>query len=236
MSGTTTPPLLTEDDSSLAPLFGGPEWGIFTPQGQPLLAVDSIGDIDYNRDYDISDYTQEQGAWESYNKVQTPFMAKIGFLLNANRIPFLQSIEAACASLALVTVATPEVSYPSANLIHYGLHRSGEQGVSLVRVDVWAREVRITAGTQLNSSTAATPSGNGASTSIGQPNSSAVSASPLTPPTNTQSTNGASPTSTGQTTPQAPGSTNPSTGNQNPTTLTPPNNDLTQLGPLGGTL
>jgi hypothetical protein len=225
MSGTI---LLTADDSSLQSIFGPPQWGIFNTEGTPVLVVESVADIEYARDYDLSDYPQEQGAFETYNKVQQPFAAKIGFLINQTRVEFLQSSEAAAASLALVVVVTPEISYPSANIIHLDYRRSSQSGVTMIRVNVWLREVRITAGTQLGSTAAttsnATPS-NGASPTVGQPNSGAIAGNPPAPPTLTQSTNGASPTSTGQVAPQSPGATNPSTGTPNPTTLTAPGID-----------
>jgi hypothetical protein len=125
-------------------------WGIYTTGGAaPLLQADSVGSVEYAQDYRISDYPQEKGAFESYNKVQVPFQAKVEFLLNVNREPFLQAIGAKLASLDLVQVVTPEISYPSANLTHYGYRRTARNGVTLIAVDVWVEEVRVTATTTL---------------------------------------------------------------------------------------
>jgi hypothetical protein len=135
--------LLTADQLSPGALFGVPQWGIFGQGGSPLLAVDSVASVDYARDYRISDYPQEQGAFESYNKVQVPFQAKVGFLIAESRVAFLNGIEAAVKSLDLVTVATPEFSYASANLTHYGYRRELRGSVTMIRVEVWCEEVRI---------------------------------------------------------------------------------------------
>ncbi len=126
--------------------FGRPQWGIFGQTGGPILVVDSVADVEYARDYLISDYSQEKGAFESYNKVQKPFQAKVSFLIGQTRRDFLSAVEAACASLDLVTVVTPEISYPSANLIRYGYRREARAGVTLIRVDVTCEEVRIISG------------------------------------------------------------------------------------------
>ena len=131
--------------------LGPPAWGIFDQSGNPIIAVtdaamvevDSVGAVEYSRDYRISDAPQEQGAFESYNKVQVPFRAILTFYVSTTRFLFLSSIEAAVASLALYVVAVPEWSYPSANLTHYSYRRDVRGGVSLLRVDVWLEEVRI---------------------------------------------------------------------------------------------
>lgn len=170
---------LTADSPSIGSAFGAPQWGIFTQQGAPLLVVDSVASIEYSRDYHISDYPQEQGAFESYNKVQLPFQAKIGFLINQSRVQFLQNIEAAVASLDLVVVATPEISYSSANLTHYGYRRESSGGVTLIRVEVWCEEVRISATATAAAGTPTTPA-------------------PVSPNSDTQSLNGATPAANGQ--------------------------------------
>lgn len=150
---------MTGDTFSGAPMTG--QWGIFGSDGSPILTVDSVYAIEYARDYRISDYPQEMGAFESYNKVQLPFQAKVTFSIARSRRDFLGSVETATASLGLVSVITPEVSYPSANLTHYGYRRQKENA-ELILVDVWCEEVRITATSSLSD----TQSTNGAATAV----------------------------------------------------------------------
>lgn len=176
-------------------------WGIFGPGGAPILPADSVGSVEYQQDYQISDYPQEQGAFASYNKVQVPYQAKVTYLLNQDRAEFLNVIGQQLASLSLVTVTTPEVSYANANLTHYGYRRTSRAGVTLIEVEVWCEEVRL--------AVAAT----GTTGAIGQ---------------NTQSPNGASPTDGGAVTPGDTTSspTNPVTGQltsnlPNPSGVTP---------------
>ena len=134
--------LLTGDGPNVGSLFGSPQWGIFGSSG-PLLVADSVKRVEYARDYSISDYPQEQGAWASYNKVQLPYTAKVTFIVSTTRAAFLQSIESAIASLAFVSVVTPEITYPSANLVHYSYSRDDKNGVSAILVQVWVQEVRL---------------------------------------------------------------------------------------------
>lgn len=156
--------LLTADSPGLISAFGPPQWGIYDKDGNPLLVADSVADIEYARDYKISDYPQEQGAFQTYNKVQLPFQAKLGFYISQTRERFLNTIEAAVKSIALVTVVTPEIRYPSANLTHCGYRREVRAGVTLIRVDVWAEEVRVVSGvipSDPQSTNAATPGSSG---------------------------------------------------------------------------
>lgn len=137
--------LLTADSPGLVSAFGPPQWGIWK-DGIPVLVSDSVARVSYARDYHISDYPQEKGAFESYNKVQVPYEAKVGFYISLNRQQFLSTVEAAVKSRDLVTVVTPEKSYESANLKHYGYSRESRGGVTLILVEVWCEEVRIVPG------------------------------------------------------------------------------------------
>ena len=186
------PILATADVAGLSALVGGPQWGIFSQGGAPVLQADSVNSFDYERGYLVSDYPQEQGAFQSYNKVQAPYDAAFSFLTSETRFEFLNSIEAACASLALYVVVTPEISYTSANLVRYKPRtRTSRSGVTMITVDVWLKEIRVTAGASLSSSSAA-PS----------PTSS----------TTTSSTGGTSPTQTGLPNAQSPDAASPVSG------------------------
>ena len=159
------PTLLTADSPSIGSSFGPQRWGIYGQNAQPVLVAESVAAVEYTREYDISDYPQEQGAFESYNKVQTPFQAKVTLLSNQTREQLLNTLEPIVYSLALVSVVTPEVSYPSANLTRYSLRRTVQSGVTLVAVDIWCEEVRVDAGTQ--------------STQISQQNSASPGSTPV---------------------------------------------------------
>lgn len=144
------PRLVTGDAPTIVGALGQQRWGIFTTGGAPVLLADAVDSVEYARDYRISDYPQEQGSFESYNKVQVPYQAKVGFLIAQTRGVFLNSIEAALSTLNLVTIVTPEVRYASANLVHYAYRRTARKGVTMILVDVWCEEVRVTAQTALS--------------------------------------------------------------------------------------
>lgn len=64
---------------------------------------------------------------------------------SAARTAFLNSITAYQDSTALLTVVTPELHYPNVNIVHQEYDRSADQGATLLSVDIWLEEVRVTA-------------------------------------------------------------------------------------------
>src|SRR6266446_5232352 len=111
--------------------WGGPVWGIFDQDGNTVLAADSVASVEYQDPWRISDYPQEQGAFESYNKVKSPFTVKIAFLISgdiSNRSDFLETLQRAVESLDLFVVVTPEISYDSANLSFSTYRRTARSG------------------------------------------------------------------------------------------------------------
>lgn len=123
-----------------------PQWGLFNADGSPALVASSFATLDYSHDYRISNYQQEEGAFASYNKVQQPYSAKIGFLVGGDagtRAAFLNQAEQVCASLDLVTIITPEIPYMNANPIRPSYRRTSRNGVTLILVEIELEEVRI---------------------------------------------------------------------------------------------
>jgi hypothetical protein len=153
--------LLVADVFTVLNAFGPLQWGIFSEAGFPILIPDSIVAVDVRREWRISDYPVERGGFQSFDKVQLPGDIRVrmavggavGLLSNAffpktGRRPFLDQLDAIVASLNLYTVVTPDVTYPSFNITHYDYRREQRSGASLLLVDLWLQEVRVTAQTQ----------------------------------------------------------------------------------------
>jgi len=151
--------------AALPPSSGNPggvvgQWGIYDMSGAPVLTASSVAGMEYARDWRVSNYPQEQGAFASYNKVKTPFTAKVTFLVGGDagfRAAFLNQAEAAVASLNLVSVVTPEIQYASANLTHLGYRRTSKNGVTMLTVEIWCEEIIVISGT--TSAPTASPNG-----------------------------------------------------------------------------
>ena len=153
--------LIAADAVQILSLFQGPQWGIFDQQGRPVLVGDSCKALGFTGEAVVSTYPVEQGAFQSYNKVQRPNLIKIAFTQGgpiAARSAFLAAVEAAKQSLYLFAVVTPEVTYPSVNVVHNDYRRTQREGATLLTVDVWCEQVRQAAALAF-SSIAKNPSG-----------------------------------------------------------------------------
>lgn len=145
-----TASLLVADASIIKQLFNKPQWGVFKGT-KAVAAADSVLTFEYRQDTKISDYPQEKGGFQSYNKVGTPFDVRVQLTkggTESDRSAFLSAIEAATASLDLFDVVTPEKVYKNANLQRFDYRRTAQSGVGLITVDLWLVEVRetVTAG------------------------------------------------------------------------------------------
>jgi hypothetical protein len=161
--------LLQADVRTIAGMFAGPEWGIFTTGGQPFAIPNSFVSVDFRKEFRISDYPVESGGFQSFNKVATPFDVRVRFAISGpststfgdignlitggqgtTRSDFLAQVDLACKSLDLFTVVTPDATYPSVNIVHYDYRRERQNGVGIILVDVWCQEVRVTATTEFS--------------------------------------------------------------------------------------
>jgi hypothetical protein len=138
----SAPILLTEDAVSLFTGSTGPQWGLFL-DGSAVVTAESIVGFEFRQDYRIADYPIEQGAFTSYDKVQTPFDVRLRFSSGgtaAGRQALLDSIAAIIGDTNLYDAVTPDQTYQNLNLIHYDYRRTdGRAG--LIIIDVWCRQI-----------------------------------------------------------------------------------------------
>lgn len=128
----------------LAGLFQQQQWGIYFG-GVPVIIADNVVEVQYRQQWSVSDFPVERGAFQSYDKVQVPYDARLRFTAGgslANREAMLASIAAVAADTNLYDVVTPEAVYLSCNFTHYDYSRRSNEGLGLLSVDIWLIEVR----------------------------------------------------------------------------------------------
>jgi hypothetical protein len=127
------------------------------PNIVPTIA--STIEFDYSADSPISNYPQEQGAFQSYDKVQLPSEINLQLACSGStsqRQAFLNTLEALRTSTQLVDIMTPEQVYSDYNLSHYDLKRSANSGVTMITANAKFELVPITASATPGSSTTST--------------------------------------------------------------------------------
>lgn len=151
--------LLTQDAIAFFLGFGQPQWGIFK-DGVPVVIADSVISVEYRQGWNISDYPVEQGGFESFNKVGTPYVGRVRFATGgsaSDRAAMLESIAAIAGDLNAYDIVTAEQVYINANVEQFDFRRTATSGMGLVAVDVMLTEIRVNA--QQSFSNTQTPSG-----------------------------------------------------------------------------
>lgn len=123
-----------------------PQWGIFAQSGKTVVTADAVKGFEYKQDWSLADYPIEDGGFETYDKVQTPFSVRVQFISGgsfSNRQALINSVKAIAADLNLYDVVTPEATYMSCNVMHYDYKRTATNGAGLIEVDVWLQEIRV---------------------------------------------------------------------------------------------
>jgi hypothetical protein len=155
--------LVADAIAAIIGFFAGPQWGIFL-NGAPVLSYDNQVSFGYKQDWALSNYPVEQGAFQTYDKVQLPSEIRCRFSAGAsvtNRESMLSSVDAVMSDTNLYDVVTPENVFLGYNFTHRDYDRAAEN-VGLIVIDVWLQEIMETATAQYqNTSTPAVAGQNG---------------------------------------------------------------------------
>lgn len=172
--------LIVSDALGLLTGFAASQWGIFQ-DGFPVVVADNVVSVSYNQDWTIADFPIEDGGFETYDKVDTPFNSRVRFSSGgsqSNREALFDSIAAIAGNLELYDVVTPEVVYPSVNIQGYNVSRTSNNGVGLIMIEVKLLEVRVNA-TAAFTSTKSPTSANQVNDGTVQPNTSGLNSSQM---------------------------------------------------------
>lgn len=139
-----TQPLLTSDAPAIQPTSRVPAWGVY--DGSALaIEADSIVKLEYKASSRITNAPQENGGFQAYNKVQSPYQARVTMTKGGDastRAAFLNALEAAKQSISLYSIVMPETQFLNANLVAYSYGRTARNGVTLLTVEAIFEEVR----------------------------------------------------------------------------------------------
>lgn len=153
-------------------------WGVYSG-GAPVIVADTVLEVSSKSDYVVSDFPVEKGGFAAYNKVATPFDARVRFAAGGTmeaRLALLSSLEAIAGTTQLFDVVTPEKVFPNATIVHHDHRRAPNEGLGLLIVDVWLLEVRETATATAGKATASADAAT-------QVNGGSVQATPSSAPT-----------------------------------------------------
>lgn len=139
-------PALLLADAVLSSEFSAAQgWGVYLG-GVPVVEFKSFLGIDFRQGWAISDYPVENGAFESYDKVDLPYDARVRFASGGSaqeRTALLESVHSIAETLQFYDVVTPEVVYLNCNVQHYDYRRSNTNGAGMITIELWLLEIRV---------------------------------------------------------------------------------------------
>ncbi len=134
-----------------------------------IPATASMIDFEYAQDWPLSNYPQEQGAFQSYDKVTLPFDVKVRAASGGDpsaRQAFLSTCLSIANSLSLFDIVTPEMTFTSVNCTHIEWNRSARRGQTLIVVDFWFQWISVSSSTNFTNTQQPGDSGQQASGNV----------------------------------------------------------------------
>lgn len=136
---------------------------IGVPNIVPVMA--STVEFEFAQDFPLSNYPQEGGAFQSYNKVTLPFDVKLKLASNGNgqgatgRQAFLQTCLAIANSTALFDIMTPELVFASCNCSHIDWPRKADRNATLIEVELYFQQINNVQATNFTNTASPTSAG-----------------------------------------------------------------------------
>lgn len=143
---------LLDDSFAVSFAAGATQWGVFL-DGELALPLNSVLSFEYRQDWTIADYQVEQGAFQSYDKVQLPFDVRVRVTSGSSisdRQALLTAVLQVGNSLDLFDVLTPEQLFESVSCAHVDFVRRPQNGLGMLIMDLWFQEIRETDSTQFS--------------------------------------------------------------------------------------
>lgn len=149
------------------------DWAILDAKTNAIvIQPDTVPRFEYRNEERVADYPMEQGAFASYNKVATPYQIRMVMVCSGTnftqqsvnalglsiggqpmgRGDFLSTLDYMLDTTDLMTIVTPDATYNNATLDHYDYRKESNNGATMLIVEAWFREVRLTAGSTYSSS------------------------------------------------------------------------------------
>jgi hypothetical protein len=125
------------------------QWGIYR-NGVLALHVDGFSDFGVSNGSQIANYRIEQGAFSTYNKVDSPYDLRIGAIKTGTGDEvdvFLSELEKISNDIELYDIVTPEAIYSFANVERYSYRRTTEKGAHIIYAEITFKQIMNTTET-----------------------------------------------------------------------------------------
>jgi len=162
-STSDMPQKLTSDSVTVSSNQQIYRYGLFL-DGVLALEPDSFIGYGFSNNSLVPQYPQENGAFQSYNKVDTPFNLRIRVAKGGSTTDVANFIDTAealvkASNLNLYSVITPERTYNSVTIVKISHDHKPDSGANMVTMDIEFLEIRNSATAQYTNTASPTASG-----------------------------------------------------------------------------
>lgn len=121
-------------------------WTVADEKGMDLIEFTSFIGLSVTSDSDAPKQPVEQGGFYTYNKVASPVEATVTLAVQGDNATFqrvLDTLHTFTREARFISVITPEREFPSMTLTSFNYGRKGDEGISMLVVELKIREVRL---------------------------------------------------------------------------------------------
>jgi hypothetical protein len=132
-----------ENADQLAP-GGLPPYGISDSGNNTVIDPDSVVEFEINADSNINSHPVEQGGFQAFNRVQEPISIRMLLSCQGKQMPretFISTLKSLREGVQIVTISTPDTTYPNMTLKAFGYKKTSDRGAVTIWADTqWAEE------------------------------------------------------------------------------------------------
>ena len=124
-----------------------PPYGITNSSGDAIIFPDSVVEFDINADSNLNSHPVELGGFQAFNRVQEPIGIRMLLACqgkNQAREGFLSTLKGLREGTQIVTVSTPDATYPNMTLKGFNYKKTAERGAVTIWADTQWLEERST--------------------------------------------------------------------------------------------
>lgn len=120
-------------------------WGVFDASNKPAFSVDTYLEFAPNNAAKQSDFPTEQGGFNSFNKVQSPYKVNVkisqaGTLQQMQAL--LDTLKTLLVSTDFLSVITPMETYANCTLVDYKYRQTAKSGAGRIEATLTFEEAR----------------------------------------------------------------------------------------------
>lgn len=132
-----------ENPDQLTP-GGLPPYGISDSSNNTVIDPDSVVEFEINAGSTLNTHPVEKGGFEAFNRVQEPISIRMLMACQGKQMPrstFLSTLQSLKEGTQIVTISTPDTTYPNMTLQGFGYKKTSDRGAVTIWADTqWTEE------------------------------------------------------------------------------------------------